>query len=84
MEDTRMTHPTSIILPCWNRAFWDFDSDMGYRCNSCYAMHGSVGQPRQCQEETEKWKALEAMGGQGWDYVRGGQKKVKECLPSKF
>lgn len=79
-----MTQPNSIILPCGNRAFWDFDSGMGYRCNSCYAMHGSIGQPTHCQNETAKWKALEALGGLGWDYLRGGQKRAKECQTSKF
>jgi hypothetical protein len=47
-------------------------------------MVGSIGQPRQCVNEVEKWKALEALGGQGWDYKKGGQKKAKECQPSKF
>ena len=73
-----------IFLPCGSEAWWDYESDMGYRCTSCFAMHGSVGQPTQCQEATQKWKNIEVMGGQGWDYTNGKQKRVKECQPSKF
>ncbi len=74
----------SIILPCGNRAFWDYDSDIGFRCNSCFAMHGSIGQPKQCQDEVEKWKNLEALGGQGWDYRSGGQKSKVKVYENKF
>ena len=80
-----MNQPVSIILPCGNRAYWDNESDMGYRCGACFAMHGSIGQPSQCQAATQKWKNIEAMGGAGWDYIRGGQKKEQVCkTPSKF
>ena len=76
--------PQRIYLPCNAVAEFDIPSEMGYRCTSCFAMVGSIGQPRQCVNEVEKWKALEALGGQGWDYKKGGQKKAKECQPSKF
>lgn len=62
-----------IFLPCGSRAHWDVDSGMGYRCEDCFAVLGSIGQPRRCQEESQKWKNLEAMGGRGWDYAKGGQ-----------
>lgn len=65
--------PSVIFLPCGGRARWDFDSDMGYRCEDCFAMLGSIGQPQRCQEESQKWKTLEALGGQGWDYKTGKQ-----------
>lgn len=66
-----MTPP--IFLPCGSTARWDTESSMGYRCETCFAMLGSIGQPRRCQEESQKWKNLEAMGGRGWDYSTGKQ-----------
>ena len=73
-----------IFLPCNAVAEFDIPSEMGYRCTSCFAMVGSIGQPRQCVEASEKWKNIEAMGGQGWDYRTGKQKVPKKCQPSKF
>jgi hypothetical protein len=65
--------PSVIFVPCGSTARWDFDSDMGYRCESCFAMLGSIGQPDHCKEEADKWKNLEALGGRGWNYAKGGQ-----------
>ena len=65
--------PKFIYLPCGGRARWDSESDMGYRCESCFAMVGSIGQSRHCQEESQKWKILKVLGGKGWDYERGYQ-----------
>jgi hypothetical protein len=76
--------PRRIYLPCNAVAEFDIPSEIGYRCTSCFAMLGSMGQPRQCVKAAEKWKALEALGGQGWYYIKGGQKKAKECQPNKF
>ena len=73
-----------IFLPCAAVAVFDVPSEMGYRCMQCDAMVGSVGQPQRCREEAEKWKTIEALGGSGWDYAVGEQKRVKECQPSKF
>ena len=72
-----MTHYSTmrpIFLPCNAHAIFDVPSEMGYRCTSCFAMVGSVGQPRQCVNEAQKWDNLEAMGGKGWDYKLGRQK----------
>jgi hypothetical protein len=63
-----------IFLPCNAVAEFDIPSEMGYRCTSCFAMVGSIGQPTQCKAEAEKWKTLESMGGRGWDYQLGQQK----------
>jgi hypothetical protein len=68
-----MSIPNTIFLPCNASALWDHDSDMGYRCTSCFAMVGSIGQPTQCKEEADKWKNLKALGGKGWDYYMGQQ-----------
>jgi hypothetical protein len=65
--------PKLIYLPCRASARWDSESDMGYRCTSCFAMVGSIGQSKWCQEESQKWKTLKALGGKGWDYSLGCQ-----------
>lgn len=62
---------TRIFLPCGSMARWDVESEIGYRCESCFAMLGSVGQPNRCKEESDKWKALKALGGKGWNYIQG-------------
>lgn len=63
--------PQFIYLPCNSRARWDSESDMGYRCESCFAMVGSIGQPRQCVEESNKYKVFEHLGGGKWNYETG-------------
>lgn len=62
-----------IFLPCNALAIFDVPSEMGYRCTTCFAMVGSIGQPQQCKDEADKWKTLKALGGKGWDYERGYQ-----------
>ena len=55
-------------LPCGSIAYFDRESEMGHRCSTCFAIVGSCGQPRECVEEAEKYRAWEALGGLGWDY----------------
>lgn len=58
-------------LPCGGTAYYDMDSTChSYRCE-CGAVVGSVGMPRACKDEADKWKAWEALGGKGWDYFDG-------------
>lgn len=57
-----------INLPCGGQAVFDEGSGIGYRCTHCFAMVGSIGQPRSCKEEAEKYEAFKALGGKGWDY----------------
>jgi hypothetical protein len=46
---------------------------MGYRCESCFAMVGSIGQSRHCQDVANEYKIAEKLGGKGWDYSLGYQ-----------
>ena len=55
-------------LPCGGTAYWDEGSGISYRCEDCGAVVGSIGMPKSCKEEAEKWQAWEAIGGKGWDY----------------
>lgn len=63
--------PLYQYLPCGNRATFDHDSGMSYRCDQCWAVVGSIGQPQPCKDEMTKWKNWEALGGKGWDYNKG-------------
>ena len=59
-------------LPCGGIAWLDPDSSTyGFRCSSCFAVVGSVGQPRDCREEESKWEVQKTLGGRGWNYVKG-------------
>lgn len=66
-----MTVLPNIFLPCGSRA--RFDGDFSYRCENCFAVVGSIGQPDRCKAEADKWYNLKALGGRGWDYERGRQ-----------
>jgi hypothetical protein len=35
------------------------------------AVIGSMGQPTRCKTEAEKYDTWKALGGKGWDYVKG-------------
>lgn len=59
---------TKMNLPCGGTAYFDYTTDTSYRCDSCMAVVGSMGQPRSCKEEAEKWDIVEKLGGTGWDY----------------
>lgn len=37
-------------MPCGGRPRFDSGSGYGYRCTTCNAVIGSVGQPRSCKE----------------------------------
>lgn len=68
-----------IYLPCGSTAFFDHDSGISYRCETCGAVVGSIGQPRECYEEAKKYDVLEQLGGAGWDYAIGQLKKKTDC-----
>jgi hypothetical protein len=58
-----------IYMPCGGTAF--FDGEYSYRCWDCMAVVGSMGQPTRCKEQAEKHENWKALGGKGWDYVKG-------------
>jgi hypothetical protein len=60
-----------MYLPCGGVAYFDPDSGTSYRCETCFAVVGSMGQPRSCQEEAKKYDVWKELGGQGWDYNKG-------------
>jgi hypothetical protein len=58
-------------LPCGGTAYFDESSGISYRCETCYAVVGSIGQPESCKNEADKWDAWEGIGGKGWNYNLG-------------
>lgn len=41
-------------MPCGGMPIRDHESDWAYRCDTCFAVVGSVGMPPDCYE---KWRA---------------------------
>lgn len=44
---------TSIATPCGATAYFDIGSGIGYRCEECMAIIGSMGMPRECKDLME-------------------------------
>ena len=64
--------PKTIHMPCGSSAVWDRESEMGYRCTTCFAMVGSIGEPRQCRDAADLYRAMKTLGVKGgWDYIKG-------------
>lgn len=49
-------------LPCGSSA--TYNGDFSYICNTCGAVAGSIGRPRECREIDEKNKMWEILGGE--------------------
>lgn len=60
-----------MYQPCGSIAYFDHGSGISYRCDTCFATIGSIGQPRECVDEAKKYKNWKEMGGKGWDYNKG-------------
>lgn len=71
IQETEYGLGKPMYLPCGGVAYFDPDSGISYRCETCFAVVGSVGQPRSCKEEAQKYDAWKELGGQGWDYNKG-------------
>ena len=50
-QDKNEDFPYSIDLKCGNKGYFDRSSGCAYRCDSCFAVIGSVGQPNECRDE---------------------------------
>jgi hypothetical protein len=62
-------HPMDLMrLPCGGIAEFDEDSGISYRCRVCNTVVGSIGMPKVCKDEIEKYDNWAKLGGQDWDY----------------
>ena len=63
----------SMHLPCGGTAHFDEGAGFGHRCEDCMAVVGSIGMPRSCRTEMDKYKVvLPALGSKvKWDYNKG-------------
>jgi hypothetical protein len=61
-------------LPCGGTAYFDESSGFSYRCDTCNAVVGSIGQPSRCKDEVQKYENWKTIGGKGWDYDKGEPK----------
>jgi hypothetical protein len=55
-------------MPCGSIAQFASEAGYGYRCQDCMAIIGSIGQPRSCKEEQEKYRNWAKLGGKDWEY----------------
>lgn len=71
-SDTELTASRPMFLPCGGTAYLDPESSIwGFRCDTCFAIVGSIGQPSKCKEESQKYSNWAKLGGKGWDYNKG-------------
>lgn len=73
MDDEGYVGPTCIYLPCGGVAEFDDGSGCSHRCMDCMATVGSIGMPRSCKDQLDKYeKVLPALGSRvKWDYREG-------------
>lgn len=55
-------------LPCGGTAYFDESTGCSYRCDTCYAVVGSIAQPQSCKDEAAEYETWKKLGGKGWDY----------------
>lgn len=62
-----------IHLPCGGTAEFDEGAGYGHRCWTCMAVVGSIGMPRECKTEMDKYDiVLPALGSKiTWNYDKG-------------
>lgn len=63
-----------MYLPCGGEAEFDTGSGCSYRCWTCMATVGSIGQSKSCKDAAKFWENWEELGGKGWDYSTGQPK----------
>ena len=72
-----MSEYPPMRLPCGGTAYFDYESGISYRCTTCFAVVGSVGMPRSCKDDMDKYDSWNKLGGVGWDYKNGAPEKRK-------
>lgn len=72
--------PGTIHLPCGGTAHFCYEAGYGHRCEDCFAVVGSIGQPSHCANEMKKYSVvLKELGSNIiWDYTRGVERERTE------
>ena len=60
--------PDILKLPCGSVAVLDEESGISMRCTTCLCVVGSIGMPKRCKDEIQKWDQWQAIGGKNWEY----------------
>ncbi len=50
-------------MPCGGTGYFDHASGFSYRCDTCNAVIGSIGMPRECVDEYRKMEMLDIIAG---------------------
>lgn len=50
-----------IELECGATASFDVESGISYRCNTCFAVVGSIGMPRECKELDDMIRVMQKL-----------------------
>ena len=62
-NQTPVDYSEPIKLLCGNDAYFDHGSGIGYRCEACMAMVGSIGMPRSCKALYEQEEVINKLKG---------------------
>lgn len=54
---------TPIALPCGSVAYFDQESGISYRCQTCFAVVDSVGMPQSCKTLFDMDKVVDKLKG---------------------
>ncbi len=60
-KDSNQLNP--IYMPCGGTGYFDHASGFSYRCDTCNAVIGSIGMPRECVDEYRKMEMLDIIAG---------------------
>jgi hypothetical protein len=63
LPDIETSPYAPIALPCGSVAYFDYESGMSHRCQTCFAVVGSVGMPRSCKAEFDMIKVVDKLKG---------------------
>lgn len=62
-NQAQVEYTEPIKLLCGNYAYFDHRSGIGYRCETCMAMVGSIGMPRSCKTLYEQENIIARLKG---------------------
>jgi hypothetical protein len=61
--ETYNDDPKPIVLECGSRACFDHSSGISYRCETFFAVVGSIGMPRHCKKLMDMARVVDKLKG---------------------